>query len=455
MKKLIGMVLLCFYICIVQLPSTGHAESRNVDLPFGKEVTSYITEDVDTEYYRVKLDEPGLLSVTVSSYVSYLDVEIYDEDNDKVMGNWDFSGANNVNPIPWKGSEYLEAGKYTIRVAKESNQTGKYKLKASFTAANNNEKEPNNGQDLAQKLALNSQKVMGLISWNDNVDYYHVKLNKAGLFSIELSSYMKYLDVEMFDEDNDKIMNNWDFTGANYINPITWKKSEYLEPGNYTIKVAMDSNYTGKYKIKTTFTAANNNEKESNNGRDLAQRLTPNTQKITGLISWNDTVDYYQVKLNKAGLFSINLSSYMNYLDVEVFNENNEKIMGRWDFTGANINNPIPWTNTTNLSKGTYIIKISMDSGYTGKYKLAVSVPHLLPKEPQVNKVKKNSTRVTGASYKNSTVYVKIGSKTYTGKSNNLGKFSIKIAKAIKGKKVYVSVKTAAGKSAFKVVKVS
>ncbi len=452
MRKLFSLVLAVLCYVWVQHADVAYAESTSTELQIGQEISSNITNDVGSEYYKVTLKQPGLLSIKVTSYMNFLNVNVYDENNDEVMSKWNFTGANSVNPIPWMGSEYLEAGTYTIKIAQNSDLTGKYKLTTSFTAANNNESESNNGADLAQTLATNSKQITGLISWNDSEDYYKVKLTKPGLLTLNISSYMNYLNVEMYDEEGDEVMSKWNFSGAKIDNAIPFTGSEYLEAGTYFIKVSRNSDLTGKYKIKTSFTATLNNEKESNNGGDLAQNLTPNTQKITGLISWNDDVDYYKVIIKKTGFVSFKVSSYLDILNVYVYDNNNNEVMSKWNFSGANSKNPIPWTGTANLSKGTYLIKVSKASDLTGKYTLSVSVPNAPPKSPTVNSVKKGATIVTGKTYSKSAVTVKIGKKKYTAKSNSKGSFTIKVPTLKSKTTLYVSVKTSAGTSLAKKV---
>lgn len=68
------------------------------------------------------------------------------------------------------------------------------------------------------------------------------------------------------------------------------------------------------------------------------------------------------------------------------------------------------------------------------------------PAAPKVDKVTKNSTKVTGKTEANSTVTVKAGStKLGEAKANKEGKFSVSIKKQKQGKKLSVTAKDAAG----------
>lgn len=65
------------------------------------------------------------------------------------------------------------------------------------------------------------------------------------------------------------------------------------------------------------------------------------------------------------------------------------------------------------------------------------------PKKPVVNAVTTKAVKITGESSKNAEITVKIGSKTYTGKTNSNRTFSIKIPKQKKGTEITVQAKFA------------
>ncbi|MFJ8261944.1 hypothetical protein ACIQ4I_08235 [Rummeliibacillus sp. NPDC094406] len=178
------------FLCVIGYSLTSaSAEENNINLGLNKSVTGIITDDDPSDYYTFTLSEAGKLSLDVSSYMSYMNVVLYDENHDVIMEKYSFEDADENNPTPWKEGEYLEPGTYTVKVSQEDDYTGKYRLKATLNAANNNEVESNNGIDLAQQLTLNESQITGLISWNDTSDYYKVNLTKSGKLSVDFSSY--------------------------------------------------------------------------------------------------------------------------------------------------------------------------------------------------------------------------------------------------------------------------
>lgn len=64
---------------------------------------------------------------------------------------------------------------------------------------------------------------------------------------------------------------------------------------------------------------------------------------------------------------------------------------------------------------------------------------------PKVTRYKKNTKVVKGTAKKNTTVYVKIGKKTYKGKASSKGAYSVKVPKLKKGTSINVYVKDSYG----------
>ncbi|MDF2510332.1 MAG: hypothetical protein K0S04_198 [Herbinix sp.] len=60
---------------------------------------------------------------------------------------------------------------------------------------------------------------------------------------------------------------------------------------------------------------------------------------------------------------------------------------------------------------------------------------------PTITAYKAGTTTISGACLKNTVVYVKVGSKTYTDKTTSSGKYSVKVPALKKGTKISVSLK--------------
>jgi|GEM_PF-960267 len=106
---------------------------------------------------------------------------------------------------------------------------------------------------------------------------------------------------------------------------------------------------------------------------------------------------------------------------------------GNFKFTIPIQNSATVITITAKNSKGTSIEN-------------KITVSKAAPNKPVASNIKSSATKITGTAEKNTTVYAKIGSKTYSAKANSKGQFSITIPKQKVNTKISITVKDAAKK---------
>ncbi|MBB3868690.1 peptidase [Parageobacillus toebii NBRC 107807] len=340
--------------------------SSSTDLPFDTSVSGYITDTDDQQIYTINLKQAGKVTVNLDSYIGWVNIALEDSDGNEVFDQY-VSGGDPMDPVKRSFSEDLEAGTYYIKVYQESNYTGKYDLEVNYEAAHNNEIEPNDGTVQAQPLAVNSQTVTGFISWNDSKDVYKVVLPKAGRVTVNLDSYIGWVNIALEDSNGNKVFDRY-VSGDDY--PVKRSFSEDLEAGTYYIKVYQESNYTGKYDLRVNYEVVPNNEIEPNDGTVQAQPLAVNSQTVTGFISWNDSKDVYKVVLPKAGRVTVNLDSYIGWVNIALEDSNGNKVFDRY-VSGDDY--PVKRSFSEDLEAGTYYIKVYQESNYTGKYDLRVN----------------------------------------------------------------------------------
>ncbi|MEK5338531.1 Ig-like domain-containing protein [Weizmannia sp. FSL W8-1119] len=378
-------------------------------------------------------------------------MDLTDENGESVWGySRDIYDGSASTPKQWSDQADLEAGIYYIKISQSSDYTGKYDLKVGFNTAGNNETEPNNGTSQAQPITLNTQKINGFLSLNDDTDCYKFILKQAGTIDVHVDSNIYNVSLNLLDENGNDVWGDEDIYGESSQTPKQWSKSVDLEAGTYYIKISNSSGYTGKYNLYVNYTPAGNNEVEPNNSTSQAQELS-NGQKVTGFLSWSDDTDVYKVNLPKAGNLKISLDSSIDWAYVDLIDANGNNIWDDYIYDGS-IETPKQWNKSESLPAGTYYLKISSDYN-TGKYVLSVNAP-LYPSAPSINTVSTNSTSVSGKTDANCTVYVKAGSKTYKGKSNNKGDYKVSIPKQKAGTKIYVYATNTYGKSGTKSVTV-
>lgn len=284
------------------------------------------------------------------------------------------------------------------------------------------------------------QKVSDTLLRENDRKMYQITVLKPSYLKLEATSYKSNFKISLLDSNQYQALSlDYIFENASETVPRKRSLSVYVEPGVYYISaVNSRENSPAKYYFTVTVTPTKVNEKEPNGTINGAQALRPNIDKISGILSWDDSFDYYKINITKNGIVTFKMDSTMLYYYFEIYDAETAqkkyiKYCNEVDF----------WSSSLELEKGSYYIKI-ISEGYTGKYNLQVKAPQMLPKSP---KAKATKTKVTGTTYANSKVTAKIGSKKYTGKSNSKGAFSIKIPTQKVKTKVYVSVTTGAGTS--------
>ena len=231
---------------------------------------------------------------------------------------------------------------------------------------------------IATANAINmGDTVKGSITKTDDLDYYKFTLSSAGCITLNMTSYMQYYCIKIFDSDGKQIWytdyNEW--TASVGYHQDTYNL--YFESGTYYMQIngykySTYSKSTGTYECKTSFVSSGVNNVESDNSYAAANHIILGNT-IIGQISENDNYDTYKYELSGAGCVTLNMTSYMKYYCIKIFNSDGKEI---W-YTEYN-----EWTasvgyrrDTYNLylEKGTYYMQINgyrygTSSKSTGKY---------------------------------------------------------------------------------------
>jgi hypothetical protein len=144
----------------------------------------------------------------------------------------------------------LEVGTYYIKIVQYNSSTGRYTLCGDFTAAGNNETEPNNVRnDVNVQQLTSGQTVKGLISYKDDTDMYRIVLTQS-----------KKVTLNVTRDTIDGMFVRWyDANGAELKSACYYwlysPSSEYmdLEVGTYYIGIVQYNSSTGTYSLKVTW----------------------------------------------------------------------------------------------------------------------------------------------------------------------------------------------------------
>ncbi|WP_049665157.1 S-layer homology domain-containing protein [Bacillus sp. FJAT-27231] len=232
-----------------------------------------------------------------------------------------------------------------------------------------------NGISVSAAQGAFEQSYNGTIADDNTEDQYTYTLAKSGTLTINLQSYMEAVNWEVRDENNKQIWRNSVWYGKTG-NPAKDQYSVDLEEGNYTVIIQRHSySYNGDYMIKASFEESKATEIEPNNGTEIAEKISLPQAPITGFISWNDSEDYYEFEVKKAGKVTVQLDSYIEAVYFNLINyETGKSVWGNTSVWYGKPETPKKEFLNVYLEPGKYYAKVSKHSyGYTGKYKIKVS----------------------------------------------------------------------------------
>lgn len=236
------------------------------------------------------------------------------------------------------------------------------------------------------------QWVKSTITKDVETRYYEVTLPSSGYFTLNVNTFFVNMNYYLYTEDLSKKLIYGKLYGASASNPHTVEKSLWLEKGTYYVRVSTVVGY-GDFWVKASFRAAGNNEIEPNNTYASANTLKLN-QEVRGLISEQDSDDYYSFTITKPQKIALQIKCYKYNTYVQVRNADLEIVKGKQIWTGSEAN-PNVYKEDLDLKAGKYYIHIY--GGLNGYYDLVVK-----PSTTLASKVALN--RKSASIYKGSTV---------------------------------------------------
>ena len=370
-KKRLSVLLVLTIMAGLVLAGTPAKAADRGTLALGTTVSGSITEGNDYDQYTIVLTQPGKLTVRLTSRINEVQLKWINSELQEIRANNDVRYGSESSPKIYEDSMDLEAGTYYIRVNKDGSSTGTYDLVTSFSAAGNNEMEPNNTSGQAQLLSIN-QAVTGYISYQDDDDFYKIVLVQPGKLSVRLTSRINEVQIKWINSELQEIRTNNDVRYGSEESPKIYEDTMDLEAGTYYIRVNKDGNSTGTYDLIASFRAAGNNETEPNNTPAQAQTLSMN-QTVTGYISYQDDNDYYRVVLTQPGKLSVRLTSRINEVQIKWISGELQEIRANNDVRYGSEESPKIYEDAIDMEAGTYYIRVNKDGSSTGTYDLITS----------------------------------------------------------------------------------
>lgn len=420
----------------------------------GQTITGSISSASDTDYYKITSTTKGYLSFQLQhdKVSGRLSTDIYSVAVCDAAGNTLYTMTSKKDEEKSESVNFgLDAGTYYLKVSgiQYMDASGSltvqgangetYKLKVSWTNADNWESESNDDINTADTMT-SGKAVYGSLYGVSDSDYYGFQTTKDGYIVINL----QHSKVTGWQNKAIYAVTVCD-TSGNSIYEMTSKAEDEatdsiklgLSAGKYYIKVAgQNAYYGGNYVIKTTFKAYSTWEHESNDTYDTANTAVSGTTYSGDIRTYSD-VDYFKTSLSANGYINVKLThpvvsgqettnmfvlSVIRKVDKDQYTEvYTTKIRGG----DTSISTP-----NLGLPKGEYYIKIAGTGNTTGTLLSGTSYPVnydvcIKAKTASDWEVESNDSAATANTVKNGKTYY--GS---TSSSSDKDYYKIKMSKA-------------------------
>jgi hypothetical protein len=351
-----------------------------------------ISTDGQINYYKVTTTSAGTLHIDYQAWsINCSNFQVLNADKTETYIEENISGSSENSPQTKSVDLNLEKGVYYIRICGYYLEyTGSYRVRAKFTAAKNNETEPNDSFAKAMKLSAN-KKITGFLSENDEIDFYKISVPKSQTVTFTLQSRIYRIDYSVWNSDFEKIYdyynNHWMTESGSESSPTTFKDELELSSGTYYIKICKKYGYTGRY------------------------ILSWSGQKVTSIsISGNKTVQPGKTFTLKA---SVSPSNAVN--KSVTWSSGNTKVATVDSSTGK----------VTAVKPGKAVIKAKAKDGSKVTKKITVIV---VPKSTSISSVQKSGSKAMKVKWKKSS-----GATGYQIQYSKNSKFKSSVKKSVSG----------------------
>ncbi len=329
MKKLISILLIAVIaVSLFSFSSSAatstEAESNNSysaadSISVGNSITGSLSSYQDEDYFKITAPSNGKLSLTFkhtyqnSNNLWIVRVYFYSNGayNELSSNTVRLTDNESVN-LPFVGT--VSNGVYYVKIsgAGYSEPVGtKYTITTSFTSSDNYEKELNNSYSSASVLGSNSS-IKGVINGYGDSDFYKITTSSNGKLSLTFkhtyqnSNNIWAVSVYYYSNGayNELSSNTIRLTDSESVNlPFVGAVSN----GVYYVKIANVgySEPVGReYTVSSSFSSANNYEKELNNSYQTATNINIGTIYSGSISAYGDS-DFFKFVPSSSGTISV------------------------------------------------------------------------------------------------------------------------------------------------------
>lgn len=244
-------------------------------------------------------------------------------------------------------------------------------------------------QATSHYLAFN-QTVSG-VTTNDENQRYIVTAQENGQLTVTVTSSQD-LKVLVFDKDG-KAIYSYNQLAQDGTGTQTFKQMAYVDAGNYYIDVYPANSKQASFKVSSAFKGINSDENEPNDKQEQAQLLTSG-QKLTGMMTYRDSEDWYRIDMSGSGILNLKLEAQTD-IGYVIYNEKKQELVSRRELKGT-ASKKAAYTFDEFLDKGTYYVRL-LKNDSTGIYTIQPNIEIIKHTEASDNNAKEWAQSLTPA----------------------------------------------------------
>lgn len=417
-KRLSCLLLFCALFFFPSVKANANSMLTAPSVGLNSTVTGTLTQNEGIYFYKIVLPSSGYFSIhNLTSEMDRFGFLLCDATGKELDEGTLYSSGG----VPGMGTFrfHLTKGTYYLRLIGNYGDSayttyyGSYQFSTSFVSAGVNHSETCNNITAAYPVSSGSV-IHGQFSITDKVDFFKISLVTPSILTIQQFSDFEKLGIQIFDSNYQSITGNtlyWDYAAKKG----SGTKNFYLSADTYYIRVVSnywnnDNGYhVGNYQLNFQVESAGVNHTEPADSFPNAAPVSTGTT-IHGMITSNDSIDFYKLTLPKATNLKIFNTIFLEKLGVQFYDSAFQPVNNCSYTVYHNGSGSTSETKELSLSAGTYYVRVvgnyasSSRSYYLGKYQIRFgnSSDHVItPTKKSMSKVK-----VSGLS-----------SRTYTGKS--------------------------------------
>lgn len=216
-----------------------------------KPIKGTFNKDNDHDWYKVRINDSGILSATVNVDSNRLDPVILIKPSNGRSQTFDYQSEGKEE----FGYLHVTPGDYYIRVSDYNmyGSFGEYTLKLRFKSTSGDIYEPNDLSTQAIDLELTDKLYSGKINDSNDYDWFSFTLDEQAVIAIDFGAENE-TDVTLYNSGLEVIWSEY---------KLNWVKGEIFEPGKYYLRLnspTAETNYSlslEKMKLYGNFTDIN------------------------------------------------------------------------------------------------------------------------------------------------------------------------------------------------------